>query len=67
MNLRENAMTISMQAALTAIGGQLDAEYLPTLARPLPRELEDLIAQLVAYEIRKREPTERSVEGYCNR
>jgi hypothetical protein len=48
-------MTTSIRAALTAIGRQLDADYLPTLATPLPRELEDLLAQLVAYENRKRE------------
>ena len=45
-------MTMSKHAVLTAIGRQLDADYLPTLAKPLPRELEDLLAQLVAHEIR---------------
>jgi hypothetical protein len=56
-------MTMSMHAALAAIGRQLDADYLPPLGTPLPRELEDLLAQLVAYEIRKRGSTERSGEG----
>jgi len=48
--------------AFTAICRQLDADYLPTLAKPLPRELEDLLAQLVEYEIRKRGSTEQSDE-----
>jgi hypothetical protein len=56
-------MTMSMQAALAAIGRQLDADYRPLPGTPLPRELEDLLARLIAYEIRKREPTERSEEG----
>jgi hypothetical protein len=47
-------MTMSTQAALEAIGRQLDANYLPTLTKPLPRELKHLLAQLVAYETRKR-------------
>lgn len=55
-------MTMSMHAALAAIGRQLNADYLPPLGTPLPRELENLLAQLVAYEIRKREATERSEE-----
>jgi hypothetical protein len=46
-------MTMSTRAALIAIGRQLDTDYLPSLAKPLPRELEDLLAQLVAYEFRK--------------
>jgi hypothetical protein len=56
-------MTMSMHAAVAEIGRQLDADYLPPLGTPLPRELEDLPAQLVAYEIRKRESTEPSGEG----
>jgi hypothetical protein len=55
-------MTESMHALLTAIGRELHADYLPTLTDPLPRELEDLIAQLVAFEAGKRGSTERSVE-----
>ena len=55
-------MTESMHALLTAIGREPHADYLPTLTEPLPRELEDLIAQLVAFEAGKRGPTERSVE-----
>ena len=55
-------MTKSMQASLAAIGRQLDANYLPTVADPLPSELKHLVAQLVALEAGKRGSTERSVE-----
>jgi hypothetical protein len=47
-------MTRSMQASLTAIGRQLNEDYQPTLAKPLPTELKDLVARLVALEINKR-------------
>jgi hypothetical protein len=56
-------MTMSMHVVLAAIGRQLAADYLPPLSTPLPRELEDLLAQLVAYETRKRGSAERSGEG----
>jgi hypothetical protein len=49
----ERAMTISMHASLTAIGRQLKASYCPTLAKPLPSKLEDLLAQLAALEAGK--------------
>ena len=55
-------MTESTHALWTAIGRELHADYLPTLTKPLPRELEDLIAQLVVFEFGKRGSTERSVE-----
>ena len=55
-------MTKSMHAAVTAIGRQLHADYLPTLAKPLPAELKELVAQLVALEKGKRGSTERSIE-----
>jgi hypothetical protein len=55
-------MTESTHALWTAIGRERHADYLPTLTKPLPRELEDLIAQLVAFEFGKRGSTERSVE-----
>lgn len=55
-------MTTSMRASLIAIGRQLQADYLPTLSKPLPSELEELVAQLVALESGKRGPAERSVE-----
>ena len=60
--LRENAMTKSMHASLTAIGRQLYADYLPTVAKPLPSEIKHLVAQLVALEAGKRGSTERSSE-----
>jgi hypothetical protein len=43
-------MTSPMQVSLSAIGRQLRSEYFPALGRPLPPELEDLLAQLVALE-----------------
>jgi len=55
-------MTISMQASLHAIDLGLHANDLPTLAMPVPRELKDLIAQLVAFESRNRGSSARSVE-----
>jgi hypothetical protein len=58
--MKENAMTISMRASLTAIGRQLHADYSPSLAEPLPNELKGLVARLVALEIGKRGTTERS-------
>jgi hypothetical protein len=42
-----------MHASLTAIGRQLKASYRPTLAKPLPRKLEGLLAQLAALETSK--------------
>jgi hypothetical protein len=48
--------------SLTAIGRRLHADYLPTLAQPLPSELKDLVAQLVALEFGKRGSTQRPVE-----
>ena len=48
-------MTTPMDATLTAIGRQLSVAYLPTVLEPLPRELNELVAQLVAFEMRKRE------------
>ena len=56
-------MTISTDMAFTAICRQLDADYLPTFARPLPRELEDLLAQLVEYEIRKQDRRSNPANG----
>ena len=40
--------------ALVAIGRELSVGYLPTVREPLPRELKDLVAQLVAFEMRRR-------------
>ena len=38
-------MTISMHPSLTAIGRQLHADYLPTLAKPLSSELKGLVVR----------------------
>jgi hypothetical protein len=54
-------MTRSMQASLTAIGRQLHDGYLPTLAQPLPSDLKDLVARLVALEINKRGSSKRAI------
>jgi hypothetical protein len=54
-------MTRSMQASLTAIGRQLNEDYQPTLAKPLPTELKDLVARLIALEINKRGSSRRAI------
>jgi hypothetical protein len=54
-------MTRSMQASLTEIGRQLNEDYQPTLAKPLPTELKDLVARLVALEINKRGSSRRAI------
>jgi len=54
-------MTTSMHAPLRAIGRQLRAEYLPAVGKPLPRELEEVLAQLVALRAGTRESAD-SVE-----
>ena len=55
-------MTTPMDDTLTAIGRQLSIAYLPTVLEPLPGGLNDLVAQLVAFEMRKREPGARPSE-----
>jgi hypothetical protein len=52
---QEYVMTTPMDDTLTAIGRQLSITYLPTVLEPLPRELNDLVAQLVAFEMRNRD------------
>jgi len=47
-------MTAPMDDTLTAIGRELAVAYLPTVREPLPRELADLVVQLVALEMRER-------------
>ena len=54
-------MTRSMQASLTEIGRQLNEDYQPTLAKPLPTELKDLVARLVPLEINKRGSSRRAI------
>ena len=55
---REPAKGYVMRAltkhTLTAIGRELSAAYLPTVREPLPSELKDLVAHLVALEVRRR-------------
>ena len=60
-HIRESAMTRSMQASLTAIGRQLHDDYQPTVAKPLPTELKDLVARLIALEINKRGSSKRAI------
>jgi hypothetical protein len=38
---------------LTAIGRELSVAYLPTVQEPLSSDLKDLVAQLVAFEMRR--------------
>ena len=47
-------MTAPMEHMLAAIGGQMSVAYLPTVREPLPKELEDLVVQLAAFEMRER-------------
>ena len=55
-------MTASMKASLSAIGLQLRAAYVPAVGKPLPRELNDLLARLVALEAGTHGSTERAIE-----
>ena len=48
---------------LTAIGRELSVAYLPTVREPLPSELKDLVAQLVAFEMGRRESSARFAEA----
>jgi hypothetical protein len=52
---QEYVMTTPMDNTLTAIGRELSITFLPTVLEPLPRELNDLVAQLAAFEMRKQE------------
>jgi hypothetical protein len=56
-------MTALMDDTLSAIGRQLSVDYLPTVREPLPRELKDLVLQLVAFEMRKRGSSARPAEA----
>ena len=55
-------MTPQIDDTPSAIGRQLSAAYLPTVREPLPRELKDLVLQLVASEMRKRGSSARPPE-----
>jgi hypothetical protein len=51
-NQRQEYVMTTLDDTLTAIGRQLSVAYLPTVLEPLPRELNHLVAQLVAFEAR---------------
>ena len=40
----------SMHALLNAIGRRLEDDYLPTVRKPLPSELKDLVGKLAVME-----------------
>jgi hypothetical protein len=61
--VKGNTMTALTDDTLSAIGRQLSVAYLPTVQEPLPSELKDLVAQLVAFEMRKRGPSARPAEA----
>jgi hypothetical protein len=52
-----------MREARAAIGRLLQAEYVPVLTEPLPRELKHLIAQLIAREAYRKGPSDHSLEA----
>jgi hypothetical protein len=52
-----------MREARTAVGHELRAQYLPTLAQPLPSGIKLLVAQLVALESARRQSAETPVEA----
>jgi hypothetical protein len=56
-------MSTRMDDTLAAIGRELSAAYLPTVREPLPRELADLVVQLVAFEMRERGSSARPAEA----
>jgi hypothetical protein len=56
-------MTALTHDTLSAIGRQLAVAYLPTVREPLPRELKELVVQLVAYEMRNRASSARPAEA----
>jgi len=55
-------MNASIDDSPSAIGPQSPLDVLPSLAEPLPRELNNLIAQLVAFETRKRGSNARPLD-----
>jgi hypothetical protein len=61
--MKGNTMTALTDDALSAIGRQLSFAYMPTVQEPLPRELKDLVLQLVAFEMRKRGSSAKSSEA----
>ena len=55
-------MNASIDDSPSAIGPQSPLDVLPSLAEPLPRELNNLIAQLIALETRKRGSNARPLD-----
>lgn len=56
-------MTALMDDTLSAIGRQLSVAYLPTVREPLPREIKQLVLQLIAFEMRKEGSSARPAES----
>ena len=52
-----------MREARAAVGRLLQAEYVPVLTEPLPRELKHLIAHLIAREAYREGPGDHSLEA----
>jgi hypothetical protein len=52
--VKGNAMTAPKDDTRSAVGRQVSVAYLSTAREPLPRELKDLVVQLVAFEMHKR-------------
>lgn len=61
--MKGNAMTAPMDDTRRAFGRQVSVAYLPTVREPLPRELKDLVIQLVAFEVCKRGSSGRPTEA----
>ena len=55
-------MTTSVHASLISIGRQLHDDLLPAVREPLPSELKDLVAELVALEAGMRGSPKRGIE-----
>ena len=55
-------MNASIDDSPSAIGPQSPLDVLPSWAEPLPRELNNLIAQLIAFETRKRGSNARPLD-----
>jgi hypothetical protein len=61
--MKGNGMAALKRDTLTAIGRQLSVAYLPTVREPLPKELKDLVVQLVAFEASKRGSSARPMKA----
>jgi hypothetical protein len=55
-------MNASIDDSPSAIGPQSPLDVLPSWAEPLPRELNNLIAQLIAFDTRKRGSNARPLD-----